>query len=96
MGAPADRLEARLSRPPTLREHLIGQLQLDLPAGDERLIGLHLIDLVDEAGYLREPLEEVAGRLGCPLGTVETVLQRLQQFDPPGTLSASGRTGSIP
>ena len=43
-------------------------------AGPERLIGLHLIDLVDEAGYLREPLEEVAARLGCPLAAVEAVL----------------------
>ena len=65
---PGADLEARLSQPKTLRDHLIEQLHLDLPHGPERLIGLHLIDLVDEAGYLREPLEEVAGRLGCPPG----------------------------
>ena len=65
---PGPDLEARLSRPKTLREHLIEQLQLDLPPGAERLIGLHLIDLVDEAGYLREDLDEVALRLGCPAG----------------------------
>jgi RNA polymerase sigma-54 factor len=82
-------LDMRLSRPPTLREHLIGQLQLDLPAGAERLIGLHLIDLVDDAGYLREDLDAVADRLGCPGAQVAAVLARLQQFDPPGVCARS-------
>ena len=82
-------LEGRLSQPKTLREHLIEQLQLDLPQGPERLIGLHLIDLVDDAGYLREPLEEVSARLGCPVPAVEAVLDRLQQFDPPGVFARS-------
>jgi RNA polymerase sigma-54 factor len=82
-------LEARLSQPRGLRDHLVEQLHLDLPAGPERLIGLHLIDLVDDAGYLRESLEEVAARLGCPLAAVEAVLERLQQFDPPGVLARS-------
>jgi RNA polymerase sigma-54 factor len=82
-------LEARLSQPRGLRDHLIEQLHLDLPAGPERLIGLHLIDLVDDAGYLREPMEEVAARLGCPLAAVEALLARLQQFDPPGVFARS-------
>jgi RNA polymerase sigma-54 factor len=82
-------LEARLSRPRTLREHLTEQLQVDLPPGAERLIGLHLIDLVDEAGYLRESLDEVALRLGCPADQVASVLTRLQQFDPPGVFARS-------
>jgi RNA polymerase sigma-54 factor len=86
---PGADLEARLSQPKSLRDHLIEQLHLDLPHGPERLIGLHLIDLVDEAGYLREPLEDVAARLGCPPAAVEAVLQRLQQFDPPGVFARS-------
>jgi RNA polymerase sigma-54 factor len=86
---PSVDLEARLSQPRSLREHLIEQLHLDLPPGPERLIGLHLIDLVDEAGYLRESLEEVAERLGCPITVVEAVLRRLQQFDPAGVFARS-------
>ena len=86
---PGPDLEARLTQPSSLRDHLIEQLQLDLPAGPERLIGLHLIDLVDDAGYLREPLEEVAARLGCPLAAVQALLERLQQFDPPGVFARS-------
>jgi RNA polymerase sigma-54 factor len=82
-------LETRLCRPPTLREHLIEQLQLDVPAGAERLIGLHLIDLLDDAGYLGEDLATVADRLGCPGAQVEAVLARLQQFDPAGVFARS-------
>jgi RNA polymerase sigma-54 factor len=82
-------LEARFSQPKNLRDHLVEQLQLDLPSGPERLIGLHLIDLVDEAGYLREPLSDVAARLGCGLAAVEAVLGRLQQLDPPGVFARS-------
>jgi RNA polymerase sigma-54 factor len=82
-------LEASLTRSQTLREHLIEQLQLDVPAGAERLIGLHLIDLMDDAGYLREELDAVASRLGCPSAQVEAVLARLQLFDPPGVLARS-------
>jgi RNA polymerase sigma-54 factor len=82
-------LEARLSRPKSLREHLIEQLQVDLPPGPERIIGMHLIDLVDESGYLAGDLAEVASRLGCPMTEVEAVLARLQHFDPPGVLARS-------
>jgi RNA polymerase sigma-54 factor len=86
---PGSDLEARLSHPTSLRAHLVEQLHLDLPAGPERLIGLHLIELVEDSGYLREPLEEVAARLGCPLAAVEAVLQRLQQLEPPGVFARS-------
>lgn len=79
----------RLSRPETLREHLMEQLQLDLPAGPERLIGAYLIDLVDDTGYLRADPAEVALRLGCDAARVEVVLARLQQFDPPGVCAAT-------
>jgi RNA polymerase sigma-54 factor len=84
-------LAARLSRPKSLREHLVEQLHVDLPPGPERIIGLHLIDLVDEGGYLAGDLAEVAGRLGCATTEVEAVLARLQHFDPPGVLARSVR-----
>src|SRR5207249_12141456 len=49
-----------------------------------RMIGRHLIDLVDEAGYLTDDLAEAAEKLGAPLAEVEAVLAILQGFDPPG------------
>jgi RNA polymerase sigma-54 factor len=74
-------------RPKTLREHLLEQIGADLPAQGDRLIAAHLLDLVDEAGYLRGELTGVAEQLGCDLAAVEAILSRLQQFDPPGVFA---------
>src|SRR5207253_545793 len=49
-----------------------------------RMIARHLIDLVDEAGYLTGDLVAVAERLGAPESEIEAVLTILQGFDPPG------------
>jgi RNA polymerase sigma-54 factor len=46
-----------------------------------------LIDGVDEGGYLRLDLDEVAERLGCAREKVEAVLGRLQAFEPTGVFA---------
>ena len=48
------------------------------------IIARHLIDLIDDAGYLGEDLEAVADRLGVPLLQVETVLAGIHAFEPTG------------
>jgi len=68
----------------TLVDHLAEQLALAVADPARRMIGRHLIDLVDEAGYLTESLAEAAEKLGAPLAEVESVLAILQGFDPPG------------
>lgn len=82
-------LEATLSREKTLTEHLEEQLHVELEGPQERLIGRHLIDALDENGRLAEPLEEIADRLGCALEEVEQVLASVQKFDPPGIFARS-------
>lgn len=76
--------ENTMERPKTLREHLLEQLYLETSDPQERLIGSSLVDLVDEAGYMRTPPAEVAARLGCAPARVETVLKKMQHFDPAG------------
>ncbi len=77
-------LEAFVSAEVTLVDHLAEQLALAVADPVRRMIGRHLIDLVDEAGYLTEGLAEAAEKLGAPLAEVESVLAILQGFDPPG------------
>lgn len=77
-------LEAFVSAERTLAEHLAEQLALAEPDPARRMIGQHLIDLVDEAGYLSGDLASVAEKLGAPESEVESVLSLLQTFDPPG------------
>jgi RNA polymerase sigma-54 factor len=70
-----------------LRDHLLAQLSLDIAEPVDRVIGSHLVDLVDDAGYLQGDLTEVAQRLECDLAQVEATLARLQRFDPPGVFA---------
>ncbi|MBI2256294.1 MAG: RNA polymerase factor sigma-54 [Proteobacteria bacterium] len=80
-------IEQTLSKPETLREHLERQLYLDIHEPTERLIGLQLIDMLDDAGYLSGDLASLAERLGCSIAEIEAVLGRLQQFDPCGVFA---------
>ncbi len=75
---------ANLTTEPTLREHLGGQLDLATAKPIERLIGRHLVDAVDEAGYLGETCEDIAARVGAPLPDVERMLALIQGFSPTG------------
>src|SRR6185295_4417486 len=79
-----DLLESTLAGGGTLKDHLLDQLSIAALAPDARLICLTLIDSVDEAGYLRADIAEVAERLGIDLKAVEDVLQVLQGFEPVG------------
>jgi RNA polymerase sigma-54 factor len=82
-------IEQTLSKPETLREHLERQLYLDIHEPTERLIGLQLIDMLDDAGYLVGDFESLAERLGCTTEQIDAVLKRLQQFDPCGVFARS-------
>lgn len=84
MDGEASNLEAYVCARPSLHEHLAGQLALACPNPRRRLIGQAIIDGIDESGYLREPLEDVASRLGADVAEVEAVLGVIQGFDPSG------------
>jgi RNA polymerase sigma-54 factor len=77
-------LEAFVAAQTTLADHLAEQLMLATSDPVRRMIGQHLIDLVDEAGYFTGELSAVADKLGAPPAEVETVLGLLQDFDPSG------------
>jgi len=77
-------LEHTAARPRTLREHVLEQIGTELSHQADQLIALHLLDLLDENGYISGALETVAAVLNCHPARVEEVLARLQQFDPAG------------
>jgi RNA polymerase sigma-54 factor len=79
-----DSLESTLAGGGTLKDHLLDQLAIAALSAEKRLICVTLIDAIDEAGYLRADLAEIAERLGTGLDTVEQVLKVLQGFDPIG------------
>ncbi|HEY1300631.1 MAG TPA: RNA polymerase factor sigma-54 [Stellaceae bacterium] len=81
---PTPGFDQTATRPRSLREHLLEQIGTELSDQADRVIALHLLDLLDEAGYLAGPLDGVARLLGCEPMRLEAVLARLQQFDPAG------------
>ncbi|NJM34359.1 MAG: RNA polymerase factor sigma-54 [Rhodomicrobium sp.] len=78
------RIEDYTAEQTTLHDHLRQQLHMAVTDPVKRLIGDHLIDLIDEAGYLRGELQDIAERLGAPADLVEGVLTVIQGFEPSG------------
>jgi RNA polymerase sigma-54 factor len=76
--------EAYVSGEATLAEHLTEQLMLATADPQRRIIGCHLLELIDEAGYLTADLAEIAEKLGAPLVEIEAVVEMLQGFEPAG------------
>ena len=86
-----DGLEGAPTRAKTLADHLQDQLAVAGLTGPERAVAVVLIDAVDEGGYLRADLAEIAERLGCDLALVEAVLTVLQGFEPTGVFARDVR-----
>lgn len=71
-------------RPPTLTEHLLGQLQTASWPREDATIAAEIIGNLDEGGYLRASIAEIAANLEIPVEEVESILGKVQEFDPPG------------
>ena len=79
-----DGLESTVAGGGTLKDHLDAQVAIAALLPADRMICMALIDAVDEAGYVRAELGEIAERLGTDIEDVEAVLGVLQGFDPVG------------
>ena len=66
LGGEDTNLEDFVAAGRSLADHLTEQLHLAITDPAERLIGAHLIHMVDEAGYLHGDLDDLADKLGAP------------------------------
>jgi RNA polymerase sigma-54 factor len=73
-----------LTKKPSLTDHLMWQLRLSRMAGDEVGIGEQIIGNLDTDGYLKASVEEIAALEGKDRLLVESVLKKIQEFDPAG------------
>lgn len=87
----SDDMERALTREKTLAEHLHDQVAVARLTAAETAIAAILIDAVDEGGYLRAEVAEVAERMGCAEALVEGVLTTLQGFEPTGVCARDVR-----
>ena len=80
----APNLEAYVAARVSLKEHLEAQLSLAVSDPRQRLIGLAIIDAIDETGYLAESVEDIADRLGAATADVAGLLSIVQGLEPAG------------
>lgn len=71
----------------TLSEHLNEQLAIAVHDPREKFIGAYLIDNVDENGYLRAEVSDLADRLGVSELRIQSLLTELQTFEPTGVFA---------
>lgn len=76
--------ESLIQAPYTLGEHLLRQLQMFTNSEDDYKIGESIIGNIDNDGYLRYPLEDIATNLNTQPSKVKKVLSLIRNFDPIG------------
>jgi RNA polymerase sigma-54 factor len=81
-------LAEQVAESETLQDHLLWQLHLSHLSNRDRMIGVALIEAIDDDGYLRETIESIAESLKPGMQAahdeVLTVLHQIQRFDPAG------------
>lgn len=80
----APTLDNLMSAKPSLMDHLMWQLKLSRFTEIEMMAGEQIIGNIDQDGYLRASLEELALQENMEIGVFENVLSRVQEFDPSG------------
>ena len=81
--AGSDGFENMLASDVSLQDHLAAQAG-ELLSSDALFIALHLIGHIDDSGYMRGDLPDIARLLGASLADVEAALDTIQQLEPCG------------
>ncbi|HPD82550.1 MAG: RNA polymerase factor sigma-54 [Alphaproteobacteria bacterium] len=76
--------ENSMSKPETLRDHLLEQVHVSFDDPRDQMIAALLIDHLDEAGYLRASVTDLSEQLGCSVERIGRLLDVMKQFDPTG------------
>jgi RNA polymerase sigma-54 factor len=78
----------RTSAGESLQSHLLWQLNLVPMSDTDKLIGVTIIDCINDQGYLEESIDEIVEsfdpELEIEADEVEAVLRRIQHFEPAG------------
>jgi len=82
-------IEAFAEQPASLRGQLSEQMRLSFADPVDRLIGAHMIALLDGAGRLPAEPAAIGQALGVTLERVEAVRARMMRFDPVGLFARS-------
>ena len=73
----------------TLRSFIMDQASLEIQSPEQIIIATHLIDMLDDSGYLTEDYMKICNILKCKPKEVKQVLSILQSFEPAGIFARS-------
>ena len=85
--------EQTLTRPQSLSEHLLWQLRLSVATPQEVEIAKLIIGNIDDEGYLRVSVEELAASGEAKIEDVQRALKLVQGLDPMGVGARDLREG---
>ncbi|MGD0209480.1 MAG: RNA polymerase factor sigma-54 [Desulfomonilia bacterium] len=77
-------IESTTCKPEGLMDHLLWQLRLNDFTDKEQEVGLFIIGNLDHNGYMGLDAEAICQETGSTPDIVESVLVKVQRFDPPG------------
>lgn len=80
-----------LSKKSTLFDHLMWQLNMGHFDDLERKVGEEIIGNIDDDGYIRTSLDEIASACEVDEAFVEQTLKKIQEFDPMGVAARNLR-----
>jgi len=81
--------EKTMSEDENLRDHIMDQITLDFTSPDKKMIAMHLLDMLDESGYIPADYVGLVDKFDCEIEDIDDVLLRLQKIDPPGIFARS-------
>ena len=76
--------ENLLTKSRTLTDHLMWQMTLTRFSEHEQLLAAEIIGNIDDDGYLQISIEDLSLETGVDTESIETLLKKIQEFDPPG------------
>ena len=80
--------EDRIAAPKkSLREHLIEQILLDIPKGEERKIAMLFLDVIEPSGWININLDDFCSIHNLDKQFTSKVLLKLQTLDPCGVFA---------
>jgi RNA polymerase sigma-54 factor len=80
----APRYEAFIAPKKSLKDHLLWQFLMTKPAGKEEKVASQIVGNLNKDGFLDGSVEEIAIMSATPVEEVETILTKMQTFDPVG------------
>tara|TARA_A100001388_G_C28738972_1_gene485781 strand:+ start:37 stop:1491 length:1455 start_codon:yes stop_codon:yes gene_type:complete len=84
---PGSIAEQTVSEEITLKSVLTDQANLEFDKDEEKFVSRVLIDYIDSSGWMTKNLKEISEIIGCEENKVQTILDRMKDFEPSGVFA---------